>query len=91
MGSLISLPATLFSRGPAGEASKAGDDGGLKGRDEKGLTRSPTWETIRKVDKDDARSYADVCRAGVEKGKMSKLRLRHFARQSRKAPKDRTV
>jgi hypothetical protein len=90
MGSLISIPNLLF-RGPAVEANKAGD-GGLKGRDKKGITRSPTWETIRKVDNDDAhRSYADVCRAGVEQGKMSKLRLRHFAKQSRKAPKDRTV
>ena len=91
MGSLISLPGTLLSRGPAGEASKAGDDGGLKTADEKGLTSSPTWETIRKVDKDAHRSYADVCRAGVRQGKMSKLRLRHFAKQSREAPKDRTV
>ena len=90
MGSLISLP-NLLSRGPAGEASKAGDDGGLKGRDGKGLTNSPTWETIRKVDKDAHRSYADVCRAGVRQGKMSQLRLRHFAKQSREAPKDRTV
>ena len=90
MGSLISIPNLLF-RGPAGEATPAGDDGGLKGRDKKGLTNSPTWETIRKVDNDEHRSYADVCRAGVEQGKMSKLRLRHFAKQSRKAPKDRTV
>ena len=84
MGSLITLPGTFLSRGPAGEASKAGD-GGLKGTDEKGITNSPTWETIRKVD---GRSYADVCRTGVEKGTMSKLRLSHFRKQSRKTHED---
>ena len=85
MGSLISIPNLLSSRGPAGEASKAGDDGGLKTADGKGLTNSPTWTTIRQVD---GRSYADVCRTGVEKGTMSKLRLSHFTKQSRKTHED---
>ena len=87
MGSLISLPGTLFSRGPAGEATAAGDDE-EKERD------SPTWETVEKVvnhDKTDDRSYADVCRAGFEQGSLSKLRRRHFAKQPQKTPKDRQV
>ena len=83
MGSLISLPGTLFSRGPAGEATAAGDD------DDKS-----TWATVEKVvshDKTDDRSYADVCRAGFEQGSLSQLRRRHFAKQPQKAPKDRQV
>ena len=89
MGSLISLPGTLFSRGPAGEATAAGDD------DDK--SDSPTWSTVEKVvsrvdhDKTDDRSYADVCRAGFEQGSLSQLRRRHFAKQPQKAPNDRQV
>ena len=95
MGTLISIPGTLFSRwaeptcpsyagarGPAGEATAAGDD------------HSPTWATVEKVvshDKTDDRSYADVCRAGFEQGSLSQLRRRHFAKQPQKAPKDRQV
>ena len=86
---------TFLSRGPAGEAtcmSKAGDDGGLKGTEKRCV--SPNWETVEEVvnhDKTDARSYADVVRAGVEKGKMSQLRLRHFTKQPRETPKDKEV
>ena len=85
MGSLISIPNFLF-RGPAGEATGAGDD--------EDKSDSPTWATVEKVvnhDKTDDRSYADVCRAGFEQGSLSQLRRRHFAKQSQKAPKEQQV
>ena len=84
MGSLISIPNFLF-RGPAGEATAAGDDEESDG---------PTWETVEKVvnhDKTDDRSYADVCRAGFEQGSLSQLRRRHFAKQSQKTPTKQQV
>ena len=95
---------TYLSRGPAGEAtctSKAGDDGGLKGA-EKSEQRSlsPNWETVggdlrvramSPTNERNGRSYADVCRTGVEQGKMSQLRLRHFTKQPRETPKNKKV
>ena len=86
MGTFFSME-TFLSRGPAGEATAAGDD-------EKERDISPTWETVQKVvnhGKTDDRSYADVCRAGFEQGSLSQLRRRHFAKQSQKTPKDRQV
>jgi len=91
---------TYLSRGPAGEAtctSKAGDDGGLKGAEK---SVSPTWETVggdlrvramSPTNERNGRSYADVCRTGVEQGKMSQLRLRHFTKQPRETPKNKKV
>ena len=87
---------TYLSRGPAGEAtctSKAGDDGAEK-------SVSPTWETVggdlrvramSPTNERNGRSYADVCRTGVEQGKMSQLRLRHFTKQPRETPKNKKV
>ena len=104
MGTFFSME-TFLSRGPAGEATAAGDDE-EKERDispdraplesgRRGLRpHSPTWETVQKVvnhGKTDDRSYADVCRAGFEQGSLSKLRRRHFAKQSKKTPKEQQV
>ena len=84
MGTFFSME-TFLSRGPAGEATAAGDDD---------KSDSPTWSTVEKVvnhDKTDDRSYADVCRAGFEQGSLSQLRRRHFAKQSKKTPKEQQV
>ena len=101
MGTFFSME-TFLSRGPAGEATAAGDDDKSDSPDRaplesgrRGLRpHSPTWETVKKVvnhDKTDDRSYADVCRAGFEQGSLSQLRRRHFAKQSQKTSTKRQV
>ena len=75
MGSLISIPGTLFSRGPAGEASKAGDDGELKTSWTK-VGKSPTRKRTTKT-------YADVV-----KSSMSKLPGSRAESKSRKTHED---
>ena len=61
---------------------------------------SPNWETVggdlrvramSPTNERNGRSYADVCRTGVEQGKMSQLRLRHFTKQPRETPKNKKV
>ena len=80
MGSFFTKPET-----PLLEAGAASGVESLKS----GWTKCPKQpRDAKQPRKCDGRSYADVARAGVEQGSLSKLRSAHFAKEPSKAHGD---